>query len=232
MMQENNLDYYRRLCDNLSRESFSLKEDILLLKSELSAANARIAGMDIELNDINNKFLSANAHAEDMEIISLELEEYSNYLKSSISESEKQQPVGYGCAELRSIIPIHICNSESEKLGLEFNPKESHFFRPVYDKPFPAQEVKLQCKMGVGDGSGNLFVHGDYESIKAMQNIVIERDDLRVKARSIKQKITKQDAREIINSYMKLSIPFKITFESWASAEGRALLAKLNGEKL
>lgn len=42
------------------------------------------------------------------------------------------------------------------------------------------------------------------------------------------QRITEQDVREIIKSYMQLSIPFKVTFESWISAEGRALLAKLN----
>lgn len=33
--------------------------------------------------------------------------------------------------------------------------------------------------MGVGDGSGRLFVHGDYDSIKAMQAIILERDALR-----------------------------------------------------
>ena len=33
--------------------------------------------------------------------------------------------------------------------------------------------------MGVGSGDGNLFVHGDYESIKAAQAIVLERSALR-----------------------------------------------------
>lgn len=33
--------------------------------------------------------------------------------------------------------------------------------------------------MGVGQGDGKLFVHGDYESIKAAQDIVLERDKLR-----------------------------------------------------
>lgn len=32
--------------------------------------------------------------------------------------------------------------------------------------------------MGVGDGSGQLFVHGNYESIKACQNIILERDEV------------------------------------------------------
>lgn len=38
--------------------------------------------------------------------------------------------------------------------------------------------LDLPCSMGVGDGSGQLFVHGDYESIKAAQAIVFERDAL------------------------------------------------------
>jgi hypothetical protein len=33
-----------------------------------------------------------------------------------------------------------------------------------------------RCTMGVGDGAGKLFVHGDYDSIKAAQKIVLERD--------------------------------------------------------
>lgn len=33
--------------------------------------------------------------------------------------------------------------------------------------------------MGVGSGDGSLFVYGDYESIKAAQAIVLERDALR-----------------------------------------------------
>ncbi|WP_431296522.1 hypothetical protein [Rahnella sp. PAMC 25559] len=37
----------------------------------------------------------------------------------------------------------------------------------------------ISCTLGVGDGSGRLFVHGDYESIKATQKIIIERDALK-----------------------------------------------------
>jgi len=39
--------------------------------------------------------------------------------------------------------------------------------------------VGERLTMGVGDGSGKLFVHGDYDSIKAAQAIVLERDRLR-----------------------------------------------------
>lgn len=38
---------------------------------------------------------------------------------------------------------------------------------------------KTAVTMGVGAGDGKLFVHGDYESIKAAQDIVLERDGLR-----------------------------------------------------
>lgn len=40
-------------------------------------------------------------------------------------------------------------------------------------------ELKTGVCMGVGTGAGNLFVYGDYESIKAAQAIVLERDQLR-----------------------------------------------------
>ncbi|HEY8342643.1 MAG TPA: hypothetical protein VIK75_06555 [Calditerricola sp.] len=36
-----------------------------------------------------------------------------------------------------------------------------------------------EATMGIGSGDGNLFVHGDYESIKAAQAVVLERDALR-----------------------------------------------------
>lgn len=42
------------------------------------------------------------------------------------------------------------------------------------------------------------------------------------------QRITEQDLRNIIKSYMEICIPFKVSFESWMSAEGEVLLAKLN----
>jgi len=30
-----------------------------------------------------------------------------------------------------------------------------------------------KCSIGVGDGNGNLFVHGTYESVKAVQTIIL-----------------------------------------------------------
>lgn len=42
-------------------------------------------------------------------------------------------------------------------------------------------EAKTAMTMGVGSGNGNLFVHGDYDSIKAAQAIVLENESLRAK---------------------------------------------------
>jgi hypothetical protein len=33
------------------------------------------------------------------------------------------------------------------------------------------------CTLGVGCGDGELFVHGDYESIKACQKLILERSE-------------------------------------------------------
>lgn len=43
------------------------------------------------------------------------------------------------------------------------------------------QKKDNSCTLGVGEGSGRLFVHGDYESIKATQKIILERDALKAK---------------------------------------------------
>lgn len=40
------------------------------------------------------------------------------------------------------------------------------------------ESLRATCIMGVGDGSGNLFVHGDYDSIKAAQRITDDRSRL------------------------------------------------------
>lgn len=41
--------------------------------------------------------------------------------------------------------------------------------------------------MGVGSGDGRLFVHGDYDSIKAAQAIVIERDQLKAENEALRK---------------------------------------------
>jgi len=49
------------------------------------------------------------------------------------------------------------------------------------DKRIAELEAKTAMTMGVGSGNGNLFVHGDYDSIKAAQAIVLENESLRAK---------------------------------------------------
>jgi hypothetical protein len=41
------------------------------------------------------------------------------------------------------------------------------------------RKAEGECKLGVGNGAGNLFVHGDYESVRAAQILVLERHSLR-----------------------------------------------------
>ena len=38
---------------------------------------------------------------------------------------------------------------------------------------------KIILSLGVGDGAGNLFVHGDYDSIKRVQELIFECEKLR-----------------------------------------------------
>lgn len=51
-------------------------------------------------------------------------------------------------------------------------------------KDYKAQIVVLEEKTsvtcGVGSGNGNLFVHGDYDSIKAVQALVFDNERLRL----------------------------------------------------
>lgn len=41
--------------------------------------------------------------------------------------------------------------------------------------------IKTSVSLGVGDGQGNLFVHGDYDSIKTVQAKIFELEKLRAK---------------------------------------------------
>lgn len=40
------------------------------------------------------------------------------------------------------------------------------------------EQTTEQCSIGVGDGSGNLFVHGSYDSVKAVQRIILRNEEL------------------------------------------------------
>lgn len=49
-----------------------------------------------------------------------------------------------------------------------------------------ALRAKTAVTMGVGAGDGSLFVHGDHESIKAAQAIVLQRDALRAEVQFLR----------------------------------------------
>lgn len=46
---------------------------------------------------------------------------------------------------------------------------------------------KTEATMGVGNGGGQLFVHGDYESIKACQKIIFDKESLHSKLETAKE---------------------------------------------
>lgn len=74
--------------------------------------------------------------------------------------SDKTNPFNDNCARsLQEFAQIEI----NEKLRAELG----------------ALKAKTSSMMGVGNGSGNLFVYGDADSIKAVQAIVLERDALK-----------------------------------------------------
>ena len=55
-----------------------------------------------------------------------------------------------------------------------------------------ALRAKTTVTMGVGSGDGKLFVHGDYESIKAAQEIVFRAERLAGALRDAKEKMLAQ----------------------------------------
>jgi len=51
-------------------------------------------------------------------------------------------------------------------------------------------EIKAgEIIMGVGDGTGNLFVKGDYESITVLQKKLLELEDLRRQVRKLEAEV-------------------------------------------
>lgn len=60
-----------------------------------------------------------------------------------------------------------------------------------------------ETTMGVGSGEGSLFVHGDYDSIKAAQAIVIDRDELRAEVAGLR---TGYQAYERVNAGLKAEV--------------------------
>lgn len=73
--------------------------------------------------------------------------------------------------------------------------------------------------MGVGDGSGQLIVHGDYDSIKAAQRILWERDDLKTRAAELEGLL-----REMIQQHVEAGTDY-------TAVVGKARAALAEGAK-
>ncbi|WP_312427427.1 hypothetical protein [Serratia sp. (in: enterobacteria)] len=76
------------------------------------------------------------------------------------------------------------CNPDNESIMMAIDDlKATQMTGPLKDvlKRNIELEAKTAMTMGVGSGNGNLFVHGDYDSIKAAQAIVLENQSLRAK---------------------------------------------------
>ena len=52
------------------------------------------------------------------------------------------------------------------------------------------EEQSSKIIMGVGNGSGDLFVEGDYNSVKILQDKLLELEELRRENKELKKKIT------------------------------------------
>ncbi|ENG6107634.1 hypothetical protein ACAY19_002305 [Serratia liquefaciens] len=103
--------------------------------------------------------------------------------------SELSKPVGYAAKE-----DIELMQSGRMTLGLltirgygELALYSQEYVSALLadneakDKRIAELEAKTAMTMGVGNGGGSLFVHGDYDSIKAAQSIVFENESLRAK---------------------------------------------------
>lgn len=92
----------------------------------------------------------------------------------------------------------NLCTTRNKERGLEsrYHQDYEKYTTPFYsqeyvsallaeleakDKRIAELEAKTAMTMGVGSGNGSLFVHGDYDSIKAAQAIVLENESLRAK---------------------------------------------------
>lgn len=70
--------------------------------------------------------------------------------------------------------PLAIRISELERQNADLQAANNTYLERAREA-----EAKVGVTMGVGDGSGQLFVHGDYDSIKAAQAISLDRERLR-----------------------------------------------------
>lgn len=69
-------------------------------------------------------------------------------------------------------------------------------------------EKQLSCKMGVGDGTGQLFVYGDHDSIKAAQTIVLAKEEWH--RRAIKSEAELKELLAVLNGVNHLIVGMRM----------------------
>lgn len=104
-----------------------------------------------------------------------------------------QQPL-YGCTSCYEeftypVDHLHVYDNECwcdlcwDERRWEFSDQPSwnelEPYTPALQAECDALRAKTSLSLGVGDGTGNLFVHGDYDSIKRVQALIFECEKLR-----------------------------------------------------
>jgi hypothetical protein len=96
--------------------------------------------------------------------------------------------------------------------------------------PVAEQKEESRCTMGVGNGSGKLFVHGDYDSIKAAQNIVLERDRYKALAGELAEALEHLTGPKVCWCEADTE-DSRLKFHLWECNTARATLAKYNEQE-
>ncbi|MGI9708673.1 ead/Ea22-like family protein [Serratia marcescens] len=141
--------------------------DCHAMHSAIRRAGFRVLGDSEHVGDVDMRDERALAAVSDKQRIA-ELEA----IRSDASQVFKEIATELGC------------NPDNESIMMAIDDlKATQMTGPL--KEVLKRNIELEAKtamtMGVGSGNGNLFVHGDYDSIKAAQAIVLENESLRAK---------------------------------------------------
>lgn len=88
-----------------------------------------------------------------------------------------------GITTLRALTALERSVAEIERLTRELADADARGERKARAAARQVAELNAaqttDCTVGVGDGSGNLFVHGSYEAVKRVQSMILELERLR-----------------------------------------------------
>jgi hypothetical protein len=82
------------------------------------------------------------------------------------------------------------------------------YLRAEGDAKVMTQEVKrlmgqMRVSLGVGSGRGNLFVHGDFDSIHEVQRKLLEREELRCEVERLREEIDRMNEEAENEAYLR-----------------------------